>query len=73
LGLDFPDETGQALENTESQFISNRLLSGRAGYGDSSQTDTLAVRGTRAIGLVYHGSRKLTEAQLTEAQEEYFS
>jgi hypothetical protein len=40
----------------------------KAGYGDGSNTDTLAVRGARKIGLVYHGSRSLTPAQ-----EEFFS
>ena len=39
-----------------------------AGYGDGSNTDTLAIRGANKIGLVYHGSRNLTEAQA-----EYFS
>lgn len=39
-----------------------------AGYGNGSNTDTLAIRGATKIGLVYHGTRKLTPAQ-----EAYFS
>ena len=35
----------------------------KAGYGDGSNTDTLAIRGAIKIGLVYHGTRKLTDAQ----------
>lgn len=34
-----------------------------AGYGNGSNTDTLAIRGAVKIGLVYHGTRKLTDAQ----------
>lgn len=36
-----------------------------AGYGNGSNTDTLAIRGATNIGLVYHGTRKLTPAQET--------
>jgi len=39
-----------------------------AGYGDGSNTDTLAIKGAKKIGLVYHGQKRLTEAQ-----ETYFS
>jgi len=35
----------------------------KAGYGDGHVTDTLAIRGARKIGLVYHGTRDLTPAQ----------
>lgn len=35
----------------------------KAGYGDGHVTDTLAIRGARKIGLVYHGVKKLTDAQ----------
>lgn len=38
----------------------------QAGYGDGHITDTLAIRGARKIGLVYHGT-----ANLTPAQEKY--
>lgn len=34
-----------------------------AGYRDGTRTDTPAVHGHRAIGLVYHGVRKLTETE----------
>lgn len=39
-----------------------------AGYGNGSNTDTLAIRGETKIGLVYHGTKKLSDAQT-----EYFS
>lgn len=39
-----------------------------AGYGDGTNTDTMAIQGKTKIGLVYHGQK-----HLTEAQEEYFS
>ena len=35
----------------------------QAGYGDWHKTDTLALEGARKIGLIYHGVRRLTEAQ----------
>src|SRR5262245_49575789 len=35
----------------------------RAGYANGSVTDTHAIRGTTKIGLVYHGTRSLTDAQ----------
>lgn len=35
----------------------------KAGYGDGHMTDTLAIRGARKIGLVYHGVKVLTDAQ----------
>jgi hypothetical protein len=35
----------------------------KAGYGDGHKTDTLAIRGVRKIGLIYHGTKDLTPAQ----------
>ncbi len=40
----------------------------QAGYGHGSNTDTLAIRGEVKIGLIYHGQKKLSDAQA-----EYFS
>lgn len=34
-----------------------------AGYVDGNETDIPAIEGAHKIGLVYHGGRKLTEAQ----------
>lgn len=39
-----------------------------AGYVDGNENDLPAINGEQNIGLVYHGTKKLTEAQLT-----YFS
>jgi len=40
----------------------------KAKYGDGHKTDWLAINGAKKIGLVYHGTKKLTKAQ-----KEYWS
>lgn len=35
----------------------------KAKYGDGHNTDTLAIRGAKKIGLIYHGNKNLTPAQ----------
>jgi hypothetical protein len=46
-----------------SRIFSSHAARRAMGYGDGSNTDTLAIRGHGKIGLVYHGPKKLTAAQ----------
>lgn len=48
---------------SHSRIFSSDAARRAAGYGNGSNTDTLAVRGAVKIGLVYHGTKKLTDAQ----------
>lgn len=51
-----------------SRIFASHSARKAAGYSNGSETDTLAIRGTVKIGLVYHGTKKLSDAQT-----EYFS
>lgn len=55
-------------DKPHSRIFSTHADRKAAGYSDGSNTDTLAIRGAVKIGLVYHGTRKLSDAQ-----SEYFS
>ena len=48
---------------SHSRIFSTHSARKKAGYVDGNITDSHAVNGTIKIGLVYHGTRNLTEAQ----------
>lgn len=53
------------VRRAHARIFSTNYARRQAGYGDGHKTDTLALEGKRKIGLVYHGVRKLTDAQDT--------
>lgn len=55
-------------ELPHSRIFATHYQRRQAGYVDGGQTDRAAINGLVQIGLVYHGTRNLTEAQ-----RKYFS
>lgn len=51
------------MEQPHSRIFSSLQLLEDAGYVDGSETDLPAIVGETKIGLVYHGSRNLTDSQ----------
>jgi hypothetical protein len=56
------------LRRAHARIFANDKARRKAGYGNGSNTDLLAIRGVQKIGLIHHGNRKLTPAQ-----KQYFS
>ena len=56
-------DTRVNLSKSHARIFSTHADRTNAGYADGSESDMPAIEGVTNIGLVYHGVKKLTEAQ----------